>query len=55
MMKKICIVQSTWNSEITLIKKLSNNVSDKEIIHNIDLLFIDGDHKYNSVLIGHHD
>jgi predicted O-methyltransferase YrrM len=39
-----------YNSNIKLIKKLSKNVLDKEINHNIDLLFIDGDHNYKAVL-----
>ena len=39
-----------YNSNIKLIKKLSENVLNNEINDNIDLLFIDGDHNYKSVL-----
>lgn len=37
------------NSEIVLIKNYSNLVNINEIDNDIDLLFIDGDHSYNSV------
>jgi predicted O-methyltransferase YrrM len=38
-----------YNSNIKLVKKLSSEVLDNSIENNIDLLFIDGDHKYESV------
>lgn len=38
-----------YNSNIKLVKKLSGEVLDNSIENNIDLLFIDGDHKYESV------
>ena len=39
-----------YNSKIKLIKKLSKDINDTEIEHEIDLFFIDGDHSFNSVL-----
>jgi predicted O-methyltransferase YrrM len=38
-----------YNAKINLIKDYSNNIDIDNIENDIDLLFIDGDHKYESV------
>tara|TARA_B000000557_G_C20757273_1_gene435770 strand:- start:593 stop:1189 length:597 start_codon:yes stop_codon:yes gene_type:complete len=48
-LQNIC-KNNKYNSNIKLIKKLSENVLNNEINDNIDLLFIDGNHNYKAVL-----
>lgn len=39
-----------FNADIKILKKLSADIIDEDIDMEIDLLFIDGDHSYQSVL-----